>query len=156
EDLALEAVPGERDAPHLDRAHRLHRRHLEDGAVVDVVRLGGGVRLLDVAHGAEPYAAPPPRAARAWPWQDPLLVPGRRSTRARIARLALLLGLLAAAAGPAGAASTVDVYFLQGEQAVAVQRPGTDAQAAVEGLLAGPTADERAKGIRTQLPAGVP
>jgi lipoprotein-anchoring transpeptidase ErfK/SrfK len=52
--------------------------------------------------------------------------------------------------------SAVDVYFLQGEQVVVVTRDGSDAEAAVLGLLGGPTAEEKAKGIRSQVPAGVP
>jgi lipoprotein-anchoring transpeptidase ErfK/SrfK len=61
------------------------------------------------------------------------------------------------AQGAAGrAAPTVDVYFLQGEQAVVVKRDGSDAGAALQGLLAGPTAEEKAEGIRSQVPAGVP
>jgi lipoprotein-anchoring transpeptidase ErfK/SrfK len=83
-------------------------------------------------------------------------VSGPRLTRAWVARLLLSVGLLTIAAGQASAASTVDVYLLQGEQAVAVGRPGSDVQAAVEGLLGGPTADEKKQSIRTQLPAGVP
>jgi lipoprotein-anchoring transpeptidase ErfK/SrfK len=72
-------------------------------------------------------------------------------------RAGLALGFLAAClAGQAHAASTVNVYFLQGEQAVAVPREGADADAALRALLAGPTADERKRGIRTQVPAGVP
>ena len=89
-------------------------------------------------------------------WQDPPLVLRSRFTRAGVARLLLCLGLLTVVAGQANAATTVDVYFLQGEQAVAVSRPGSDVQAAVEGLLGGPTADEKKQSIRTQLPPGVP
>jgi hypothetical protein len=72
-------------------------------------------------------------------------------------RAAAVLVLAAAClAGPAHGATTVDVYFLQGEQAVAVPRDGADAEAAVRGLLAGPTAEEKAEGVRTQVPSGVP
>jgi lipoprotein-anchoring transpeptidase ErfK/SrfK len=59
----------------------------------------------------------------------------------------------AAASRPAAA---VDVYFLQGEQAVAVPREGADAEAAVAALLAGPTAAEGRRGIRSQVPRGTP
>src|SRR5262249_27635769 len=72
-------------------------------------------------------------------------------------RAGVALALLAVCvAGQARAASTVNVYFLQGEQAVAVPRDGGDADAAVRALLAGPTADEKSRGVRTQVPAGVP
>jgi lipoprotein-anchoring transpeptidase ErfK/SrfK len=78
--------------------------------------------------------------------------------RRNVAWLALLAGLLAASATGAAsaAAATVDVYFLQGEQAVPVAREGSDLEDALQGLLAGPSAAERKDGIRTQLPAGVP
>src|SRR5262245_15710254 len=75
------------------------------------------------------------------------------------ARFVRLLPAVAAAlvlAGPASAASSVNVYFLQGEQAVPVSRDGSAVEDAVRGLLAGPTADEKKQGIRTQLPPGVP
>jgi len=51
---------------------------------------------------------------------------------------------------------TLRVSFLRGEQAVSVVRGGRGVDAAVEHLLAGPNGLERDKGIRTQLPAGVP
>jgi lipoprotein-anchoring transpeptidase ErfK/SrfK len=80
--------------------------------------------------------------------------------RAGVARLVPALGLLLAVAAAAAAdgrpAAAVDVYFLQGEQAVPVVREGADAEAAVAALLAGPTAAERRRGIRSQVPSGVP
>jgi len=63
-------------------------------------------------------------------------------------------GLLAAGAVQGAAAQRV--HFLQGEQAVAVDRPGTTVRTAVTALLRGPTAAERATGIRTQVPPRVP
>ena len=50
---------------------------------------------------------------------------------------------------------SVKVSFLQGEQPVVAARSGSGVEAAVEKLLAGPTAAETKKGIRSQLPAGV-
>ena len=50
---------------------------------------------------------------------------------------------------------SVNVSFLQGEQPVLAARSGSGVEAAVEKLLAGPTAAETEKGIRSQLPAGV-
>jgi lipoprotein-anchoring transpeptidase ErfK/SrfK len=51
---------------------------------------------------------------------------------------------------------TVDVSFLNGEQPVVATRRGRGVEAAVERLLAGPTAAETKRGVRSQLPAGVP
>ena len=50
---------------------------------------------------------------------------------------------------------SVNVAFLKGEQSVVASRRGSGVEAAVENLLAGPTAAETKKGIRSQLPAGV-
>ena len=50
---------------------------------------------------------------------------------------------------------SVNVSFLKGEQLVVASRRGSGVEAAVEKLLAGPTAAETKKGIRSQLPAGV-
>jgi lipoprotein-anchoring transpeptidase ErfK/SrfK len=50
---------------------------------------------------------------------------------------------------------SVNVSLLRGEQPVVVSRRGSGVEAAVEGLLAGPTAAETKKGVRSQLPAGV-
>lgn len=72
-----------------------------------------------------------------------------------VAMLAAVV-LVDASGAPAKTAATVDVYFLQGEQAVAVTRDGADAEAAVNALLAGPTTEEKTQGIRSQVPAGVP
>jgi lipoprotein-anchoring transpeptidase ErfK/SrfK len=51
---------------------------------------------------------------------------------------------------------SVNVSFLKGEQPVVVSRRGSGVEAAVEMLLAGPTAAETKKGVGSQLPAGVP
>src|SRR5262249_56911435 len=66
-------------------------------------------------------------------------------------------GLVLVCALPAGsnaAGSTLKVWFLQGEQMVPVERPGSTASDAVTALLAGPTAAERSRGMRTYVPAG--
>ena len=49
----------------------------------------------------------------------------------------------------------MNVSFLKGEQPVLASRRGSGVENAVEKLLAGPTAAETKKGIRSQLPAGV-
>jgi lipoprotein-anchoring transpeptidase ErfK/SrfK len=64
--------------------------------------------------------------------------------------LAAFLALLGSAAGARG----VHVYFLQGEQLVAVTRPGTSTAGAVRQLLAGPRSAEAARGVRTYVPHG--
>lgn len=45
---------------------------------------------------------------------------------------------------------------MQGEQLVKLSRPGTTAQEAAQALLAGPTAAERARGVRTYIPSSTP
>jgi len=64
--------------------------------------------------------------------------------------LAAFLGLLGSADGARG----VHVYFLQGEQLVAVTRPGASTAGAVRLLLAGPRSAEAARGVRTYVPQG--
>lgn len=75
-------------------------------------------------------------------------------THARALAGAIAAGALLTAAGQAGAAQ--QVQFLQGEQTVGVTRPGSTVRTAVTDLLKGPTAAEKAKGIRTQIPPKVP
>lgn len=75
-----------------------------------------------------------------------------RGRGAVVAGATLAIG--AALAAPAVAAE--QVYFLQGEQTVTAVRPGTGVESAVAALIAGPSAAERARGIRSQVPAGVP
>jgi len=58
-----------------------------------------------------------------------------------------------AAAGPR-AGRTVKVAFLQGEQIVYVDRPGSTLSSAVRALLAGPTTGEARREITTQIPSG--
>jgi hypothetical protein len=75
--------------------------------------------------------------------------------RRHLLLLALALAVLSPLPARAGAAApTVNVWFLQGEQMVPVARPGSTAADAVTALLTGPTAAERAKGMRTYVPAG--
>jgi lipoprotein-anchoring transpeptidase ErfK/SrfK len=50
----------------------------------------------------------------------------------------------------------VQVYFVQGEQLASVSRPGSTIENAMTALLDGPTAAERAKSIRTYVPANTP
>ena len=79
-----------------------------------------------------------------------------------LGRALLAASALAAATGlvasPGGAASpdSVEVWFLQGEQVIAVQRPGATQADAIRALLAGPTAAETKRGVRTCVPAGTP
>jgi spore germination protein GerM len=75
----------------------------------------------------------------------------------RVAALILTIAAAApAAAAPAGKsqAANVRVYLLQGEQLVAVTRPGSTVKAAVTALLAGPTRAETGKQFRTYVPSG--
>lgn len=77
----------------------------------------------------------------------------------RHARRVLVTAVLAIAGTlvvPAVAGATVDVWFVQGEQLVKVARPGTTSLEAGQALLAGPTAAEKAKGIRTYVPSATP
>jgi peptidoglycan hydrolase-like protein with peptidoglycan-binding domain len=91
-------------------------------------------------------------------------MPRRTRARSLLRRaLAALLVVAVAAAGltaaaPAGrnAAGTVDVWFLKGEQVVAIPKPGSSAEDAIRALLAGPTAAELKTGVRTYVPDGTP
>ena len=78
-----------------------------------------------------------------------------------VTRLFLLAGLLAGAVVPAAAPPTaaappdqVRVAFVYGEQLVQVLRPGAMPADALAQLLAGPTAAEARRGVRTYVPAG--
>jgi hypothetical protein len=70
------------------------------------------------------------------------------------------IGVLALAGGAAARSGatgpTVKVWFLQGEQMTAVNRPGETADDAIRALAAGPTAAELERGIRTYLPSATP
>jgi spore germination protein GerM len=69
--------------------------------------------------------------------------------------LAIVAAATAAAAPTEGSqAASVRVYFLQGEQLVAVTRSGSTVKAAVTALLAGPTRAETAKQFRTYVLSG--
>ena len=69
-------------------------------------------------------------------------VPRRRSWRALVRR------------GCRPRPPTVKVWFLQGEQMISVDRPGTTAQDAITQLLVGPTAAEAKRGYETYVPQG--
>lgn len=74
-----------------------------------------------------------------------------------------VLALIAAAclaslalAAPAASARTAHVWFLQDGRLVAVQRRAPTIADTVRALLAGPTAAQRARGLRTAIPPGTP
>ena len=73
-------------------------------------------------------------------------------------RTLAVAGLCALALAPAAHAgdASVEVFFLQGEQLVAAERPGETLQEAVEALVAGPTDEEATEGLRTYVPADTP
>ncbi len=81
----------------------------------------------------------------------------------RTALVPFFLGLTVLLAGPAAAGPSSDrtVYFYSGSEVVPVLRSGSptgeveaDAQALLDLLLAGPTAEERAAGLGSSLPEG--
>ena len=76
------------------------------------------------------------------------LIPVRCSVFLAAALAALAL------AGTAGAG--VQVWFVADGKPVAVSRSGTSVRQAVEQLLAGPTAAERGRGLRTTVPGATP
>jgi N-acetylmuramoyl-L-alanine amidase len=68
--------------------------------------------------------------------------------------LALLAALAFAVSAQAGPAPRIHVYFVRGGELAAVERRASSIPAAVRALLAGPTAGERKRGLRSALPAG--
>jgi len=76
-------------------------------------------------------------------------------TRPRRA-LAACIAIVSALAWVASASAATRVAFVQGEQNVFVTRPGDGLQAALQGLLAGPTAAERKTQIRTYVSGATP
>ena len=70
--------------------------------------------------------------------------------------VALAAALLLALALPAGAGASVHVWFLQNGKPVSVPRGGTSIRAAVQGLLAGPSAWDRGRSITTAVPGSTP
>jgi hypothetical protein len=82
--------------------------------------------------------------------------PGALALLGLLAVLAVVILAAASLPGAATAAPTVKVWFLQGEQVIAVDRPGSTAEDAIRQLLAGPTAAEAKRGIRTYVPARTP
>jgi hypothetical protein len=78
----------------------------------------------------------------------------RVAKAARLLVSALVLALALTAAAPSGAAvRRVQIYFLQGEQVVPVQRRAASVGDAVRGLIAGPNAKRAPAGLPV-LPAG--
>jgi hypothetical protein len=61
-----------------------------------------------------------------------------------------------ALAAPAASARTTPVWFLHDGRLVAVQRRAPTIADTVRALLAGPTAAQRAKGLRSAIPTGTP
>ncbi len=72
----------------------------------------------------------------------------------RTAFVLVLSGL--ALALPASASARVSVWFEKGGQPVSVARGGSTIEGAVLALLAGPTVAERARGLRSAVPARTP
>ncbi len=70
------------------------------------------------------------------------------------ALLALVALGTAVSAGAKATAPTVKVFFGQGEQLVAVSRPGATVQDALTALVAGPTSAEQQQTFRSYVPAG--
>jgi hypothetical protein len=68
----------------------------------------------------------------------------------------VLLGLALALVLPAAAGARVSVWFEQDGRPVAAARGGSTIEGAVRALLAGPTAVERARGLRSAILAGTP
>jgi lipoprotein-anchoring transpeptidase ErfK/SrfK len=66
----------------------------------------------------------------------------------------MFVAIAAQASVAASGAATVKVWFLQGEQMISVERPGTTAQDAITQLLLGPTAAETKRGYETYVPKG--
>jgi hypothetical protein len=75
-------------------------------------------------------------------------------SRAAIVHVVALAAALVVAA-TAHARETVRVHFLQGEQTVAVERPGVTPADAVAALLAGPSPVEQRRRIVSEVPAGL-
>jgi hypothetical protein len=75
---------------------------------------------------------------------------GRRAWLVFVVLVAVLV-----AAQAAHAQEGLRVHFLQGEQTVAVERPGATPADAVAALLAGPSPDEQRRRIVSELPEGV-
>jgi lipoprotein-anchoring transpeptidase ErfK/SrfK len=66
----------------------------------------------------------------------------------------LALVVLAAVPAAGARAPQLPVYFTKGEQLTAIHRGGTTLTSALQALVAGPTAAERATGFTTEIPAG--
>jgi lipoprotein-anchoring transpeptidase ErfK/SrfK len=80
---------------------------------------------------------------------------GRRWwTTTALSCAALIALMIASAAHAATSPTTVEVFFGQGEQLVAVQRSGSTVQDALQALIAGPTPAELRSSLRSYVPAG--
>jgi Sporulation and spore germination len=75
--------------------------------------------------------------------------------RAAIVPAVALVAALAVASA-AHAQASVRVHFLQGEQTIAVDRPGATPADALGALLAGPSPEEQRGRVATELPKGLP
>lgn len=78
--------------------------------------------------------------------------------RPRVLLLLLVAGALAVVSGVSAAraqTTSVQVSFLEGEQMEALSRPGSTGADAIRQLLAGPTAAEVERGVRTYVPKGL-
>lgn len=71
-------------------------------------------------------------------------------------RRLVLLALLAAALALPADALALQVWFVQDGRLAATERRATGVRAAVRAVLKGPTAPERAQGLRSAIPRGVP
>jgi hypothetical protein len=80
--------------------------------------------------------------------------PVQSSPMRRLTQILVVLATLLAF--PAAASADVKIWFLQGEQLISVDRPGSSADDALAALIAGPTTAEKAKAVRTYVPAGTP
>jgi lipoprotein-anchoring transpeptidase ErfK/SrfK len=80
----------------------------------------------------------------------------RGATQAAVLAVAVLSAFWVSGASGAEKQPTVKVWFLQGEQMIAVSRPGATGADAITQLVAGPTSAEVKRGIRTYVPAGTP
>ena len=80
----------------------------------------------------------------------------RGAAQAAALAVAALSAFWVSGASGAEKQATVKVWFLQGEQMIAVTRPGTTGADAVRQLLAGPTRAEVQRGIRTYVPGDTP
>jgi lipoprotein-anchoring transpeptidase ErfK/SrfK len=77
-------------------------------------------------------------------------------TRMKCRAFLILAASASALALPGTAGAAMSVWFVADGKPVSVQRSGATIEAAVKQLLAGPTAAERRRGLRTAVPGGTP